>query len=106
LPRINSVARLATAMAVSQPKFNVPDDFGHIQTIAPAQAFERLLRLKSATGAAADVITPEERPLSAGKNFQRAAHGGLWMEGVAHAPKNFWISPITSTRRSTSARVL
>ena len=46
---------------------DVGDDFGHVQIVARAQAGQRFVRLKRATGAAANVIAAEQGALRAGK---------------------------------------
>jgi hypothetical protein len=67
----------------------VPDDFGHVQTVAPAKGLDGFIGLKSATGAAADVEAAKEGALRAGKNLQNAPHGSLRGDGIVHEPKNF-----------------
>jgi hypothetical protein len=46
--------------------------------ISRANAFERLLRLKSATGTAANVVMAEKRALGARALLEQLPHGDLW----------------------------
>src|SRR5437660_1055932 len=52
------------------------EDFVNLQPAVPlAKRLQRLLRLKAATAAAADMVTPKERALSARKSLQDFLHG-------------------------------
>src|SRR5204863_3232615 len=86
--------------------FNMVEDLANIEArISLAEVLQGFLRLKPAIAASSDMIPAEESPLRSRKRFQYFAHCGLRTNGFGscHAPKNFWISPRTSTNRSISA---
>src|SRR5205807_8552385 len=90
--------------------FDVLDNFIHLQVaVPPTELFQRFVRLEPAIAAPTDVIAAEQGPLRARECLDHFAHRRLRPNGFSSrhlTPKNFWISPNTSTKRSISSGVL